>query len=171
MSAALTVQTRYHDFIVTTLKYHTRYMCYVCVARSHFVSFNLHSLYVHTLHRAAVTSLQSAGGIYGLVSLSPSVGTYAGGRFTSHVPIRVVQPATHPNNSLNLKTEDNRNPIIKQEGELRRRQRQASIPAVTTSYRAEVGAWQGSLRVTVCWRELLYTDDTGAAWVQNNLLY
>ncbi len=100
---------------------------------------------------------QSAGGIYGLVALSPSVGTYAGGRFTSHVPIRVVQPATHPNNSLNLKTEDNRNPIIKQEGELRRRQRQASIPAVTTSYRADVGAWQGSLRVTVCWRELLYT--------------
>jgi hypothetical protein len=33
------VQTRYHDFIVTTLKYHTRYMCYVCVARSHCVSY------------------------------------------------------------------------------------------------------------------------------------
>ncbi len=69
MSAALTVQTRYHDFIVTTLKYHTRYMCYVCVARSYCVSFNLHSLYVHTLHRTAVTSLQSAGGIYGLIAL------------------------------------------------------------------------------------------------------
>ena len=118
-----------------------------------------------------MTSLQRAGGIYGLVALSPSVGTYAGGRFTSHVPIRVVQPATHPNNSLNLKTEDNRNPIIKQEGELRRRQRQASIPAVTTSYRAEVGAWQGSLRVTVYWRELLYTDVPGGDWVNSNLLF
>ncbi len=123
------------------------------------------------LNRAGVTSLQRAGGIYGLVALSPSVGTYAGGRFTSHVPIRVVQPATHPNNSLNLKTEDNRNPFIKQEGESRRRQRQASIPAVTTSYQAEVGAWQGSLRVTVCWRELLYSDDRGGAWVNSNLLF
>ena len=102
------------------------------VPRSHLMSI--------LLNRAGVTSLQRAGGIYGLVALSPSVGTYAGGRFTSHVPIRVVQPATHPNNSLNLKTEDNKNPIIKQEGESRRRQRQASIPAVTTSYRAEVGA-------------------------------
>ena len=122
------------------------------------------------LHRAALTSLQRAGGIYGLVALSPSVGTYAGGRFTSNVPIRVVQPATHPNNSLNLKTEDNSNPSIKQEGEARRRRRQASMPAVTTSYQAEVGAWQGSLRVTVCWRELLYRDDRGGAWVNSNLL-
>jgi hypothetical protein len=128
-------------------------------------------LYVHPLHRGAVASLQRAGGIYGLVALSRSVGTYAGGRFTSNVPIRVVQPATHPNNSLNLKTEDNSNPIIKQEGETRRRQRQASRPAVTTSYQAEVGAWQGILRVTVCWRELIYTDDTGGAWVKANLMF
>jgi hypothetical protein len=42
--------------------------------------------------------------------------------------------------------------------------------AVTTSYQAEVGAWQGSLRVTVCWQELLYRDDTGGAWVNSNLL-
>ena len=127
-------------------------------------------LCVHPLHRGAVASLQRAGGIYGLVALSRSVGTYAGGRFTSNVPIRVVQPATHPNNSLNLKTEDNINPSIKQEGEARRRRRQASMPAVTTSYQAEVGAWQGSLRVTVCWRELLYKDDRGGAWVNSNLL-
>ena len=117
-----------------------------------------------------MTSLQRAGGIYGLVASSPSVGTYAGGRFMSNVPIRVVQPATHPNNSLNLKTEDNSNPSIKQEGEARRRRRQASMPAVTTSYQAEVGAWQGSLRVTVCWRELLYRDNRGGAWVKSNLL-
>jgi hypothetical protein len=109
--------------------------------------------------------------VYGLVALSPSVGTYAGGRFTSNVPIRVVQPATHPNNSLNLKTEDNCNPSIKEEGQSRRRQRQAAIPAVTTTYQAEVGAWQGTLRVTVCWRELLFTDATGGEWVKSNLLY
>ena len=118
-----------------------------------------------------MTSLQRAGGNYGLVALSPSVGVYAGGRFTSNVPMRVVQPCTHPNNSLDLKTEDNCPPAIKQEGQTRRRLRQNSLPAVTTAYQAEVGAWHGTLRVTVCWRELLYTDDTGAAWVQNNLLY
>jgi hypothetical protein len=33
-----------------------------------------------------VTSLQRAGGTCGLVALSPSVGPYAGGRFTSNVP-------------------------------------------------------------------------------------
>lgn len=125
----------------------------------------------HPLHRKAVSSLQRAGGIYGLVALSPSVGTYTGGRFTSNVPMRVVQPASVPNNSLNLKTEGNSNPSIKQEGQSRRRQRQGSIPAVTTSYQAEIGAWQGTLRVTVCWRELLYTDDTGGAWVNTNLLF
>jgi hypothetical protein len=126
---------------------------------------------VYSLHRTAVTSLQRASGVYGLVALSPSVGTYAGGRFTSNVPIRVMQPVTHPNNSLNLKTEDNRNPIIKEEGEFRRRQRQASIPAVKTKYEAEVGAWQGTLRVTVSWRERLYTDATGGEWVNSNLLF
>ena len=77
-----------------------------------------------------MTSLQHAGGIYGLVALSPSVGVYAGGRFTSNVPIRVVQPATHPNNSLDFKTENNSHPGIKEEGQNRRRRRQASIPAV-----------------------------------------
>ncbi len=93
-----------------------------------------------------MTSLQRAGGIYGLVALSPVVWVYAGGRFTSNLPIRVVQPATHPNNSLDLKTEDNSHPGLKQEGQsLRRlRLRQASIPAVTISYQAEVGAWHGT---------------------------
>ncbi len=85
-----------------------------------------------------MTSLQRVGGVYGLVALSPSVGVYAGGRFTSNVPIRVVQPATHPNNSIDLKSEENSHPGIKQEGQSRRRHRQASIPAVTTSYEAEV---------------------------------
>ena len=125
----------------------------------------------HARSREGLTSLQRAGGIYGLVALSPSVGVYAGGRFTSNVPMRVVQPGTQPNNSLDLKKEDNCHPAIKEEGQTRRRQRQKSLPAVTTSYQVEVGAWHGTLRVTVCWRELLYTDDTGAAWVQNNLLY
>jgi hypothetical protein len=35
MSAALTMQTRSHEFNVATLKYHTRYMCYVHIARYH----------------------------------------------------------------------------------------------------------------------------------------
>ena len=107
--------------------------------------------------------------MYSLLALSPSVGVYAGGRFTSNVPMRVVQPVSQPNKSLDVKSEDESHPGIKQECQTRRRQRQTSIPAVTTSYHAEVGAWQGSLRVTVCWRELLYTDE--AAWVNNNLLY
>ncbi len=118
-----------------------------------------------------MTSLQRASGIYGLVALSPSVGVNAGGRFTSNVLIGVVQPATHPNNCLDLKTKDNSHPGIKQEGQSRRRLRQAYIPAVTTSYQAKVGAWHGTLRVTVSWRELLYTDDTGAGWVKSNLLF
>jgi hypothetical protein len=127
----------------------------------------------NALHRKVVSSLQRAGGIYGLVALSPSVGTYCRGRFTSNVPVRVVQPASLPNGSLNLKTEGNSNLSIKQEGESRRRQRQqaSSIPAVTTSYQTEIGAWQGTLSVTVCWRELLYTDDTGGAWVNTSLLF
>jgi hypothetical protein len=116
-----------------------------------------------------VTSLQRAGGIYSLVALSPSVGVYAGGRFTSNVPMRVVQPGSHPNNSLDVKSEYESHPGIKDECKIRRRRRQTSIPAVTTSYHVEEGSWQGSLRVTVCWRELLYTDD--AAWVKTNLLY
>ena len=92
--------------------------------------------------------------MYSLVALSPSVGVYAGGRFTSNVPMRVVQPGSQPNKSLDVKSEDESHPGIKQESQTRRRQRQTSI---------------GSLRVTVCWRELLYTDE--AAWVNNNLLY
>ena len=137
---------------------------------SHVLTY-LKCIVVDCKHRLAVTSLQRAGGMYGLLALSPSVGVYAGGRFMSDVPIRVVQPATHPNNSLDLKIEDNSHPGIKQEGQSRRWLRQASIPAVTTSYQVEVEAWHGTLRVTVCWRELLYTDDTGAEWVKSNLLF
>ncbi len=121
-----------------------------------------------------MTSLQRAGGVYGLVVLSPSVGTYAGGRFTSNVPIRIVQPATHPNNSLNLKTEDNCNPSIKEEGQSRRRQRQA---AIHTSRNDDVSSRGGCMARnfardhSVCWRELLFSDTTGGEWVKSNLLF
>ena len=71
---------------------------------------------MYVRHRRAVNSLQGAGGIYGMVALSPSVGVYPGsGRFTSHVPIRVVQPNTHPNHSLDLATQDN--VFLKEEGQ------------------------------------------------------
>jgi hypothetical protein len=76
------------------------------------VSTCLKCIVVDCKHRLAVTSLQRAGGIYRLVDLSPSVGVYAGGRFTSNVSIRVVQPTTHPNNNLDLKTEENSHPGI-----------------------------------------------------------
>ena len=102
-----------------------------------------------------MNSLQGAGGIYGMVALSPSVGVYPGsGRFTSHVPIRVVQPNTHPNHSLDLATQDN--VFLKEEGQQRKRQRQATIPPVAMSFEVLNGKWQGKMRVTVCWRELIY---------------
>ena len=70
-----------------------------------------------------MASLQGAGGIYGMVALSPSVGVYAGsGRFTSHVPIRAVQPDTHPNHSLDLATVNN--VFLQDEGQQRKRHRQ-----------------------------------------------
>jgi hypothetical protein len=132
--------------------------------------YDLNVSYINPLiFQEAVSSLQRAGGIYSLVALSPSVGVYASGRFTSNVPMRIVQLGSQPNNSLDVKSEDESHPGIKQECQICRWRRQTSIPAVTTSYHAEEGAWQGSLRVTVCWRELLYTDET--AWVKNNLLH
>ena len=119
----------------------------------------------------AVRSLQNAGGTYSCVALSPSVGCYAGGRFRSNVPIRVVQPATHANNSIDLTTLDNSHPGIKQEGQDRKRKRQAALPSITMSYEVKEGAWQGKMRVTICWRELLYKDDTGGQWVRANLMF
>ena len=119
----------------------------------------------------AVRSLQNAGGMYSCVALSPSVGCYAGGRFRSNVPIRVVQPATHANNSIDLTTLDNSHPGIKQEGQDRKRKRQAALPSITMSYEVKEGAWEGKMRVTICWRELLYADDTGGQWVRANLIF
>jgi hypothetical protein len=40
MSAALTMQTCFHDFSVTTLKCHTRYLCYVSVVSAHLGEHN-----------------------------------------------------------------------------------------------------------------------------------
>jgi hypothetical protein len=66
-----------------------------------------------------VSSLQKAGGTYSLVALSPSVGSYASGRFRSNVPMRVVQPTTQTNNSVDLETTDHCEPAIKLEAERR----------------------------------------------------
>ena len=121
--------------------------------------------------RKAVSSLQKAGGIYSLVALSPNVGIYEGGRFSCNAPIRVVQPLSHPNNSIDVKTESQSLPYVKEEGQERKRCRQAVIPAVTTSYEVKVGAWKGLMRVTVCWRELIFNDDSSGRWVQDNLIF
>jgi hypothetical protein len=108
--------------------------------------------------------LQNAGGIYGLVALSPSVGCYEGGRFARHVPIRVVQPA--------LVADDNHNAGVKVEfGSCNKRKRQATLPSLCMSYEVLVGAWHGTMRVTVCWREVLFNDTVGGTWVQENLLF
>ena len=107
--------------------------------------------------------MQSAGGIYGLVALSPSVGCYDGGRFASHVPIRVVQPAKVLG--------DNHNPGVKLELGFSKRKRQATLPSLSMSYEVKVGGWHGTMRVTVCWREVLFNDTAGVEWVQDNLLF
>jgi hypothetical protein len=123
-------------------------------------------------HRRAVASLQGAAGIYGMVALSPSVGVYPGsGRFTSHVPIRVIQPDTHANHSVDLETVDN--VFLQEEGQKRKRQRQAAIPPVAMSFEVLYGKWQGKIRVTVCWREVIYKDqdDVDGNWAQNNLVF
>ena len=125
---------------------------------------------LHTSRRA-ICSLQSAGGIYALVALSPSVGVYHDGRFRGNVPIRVVQPATLENNSVDVTSLDDTNLVIKDERESRKRRRQAALPAITVAYEASWGAWNGKLRVTVCWRESLYLDDSGGNWVKTNLIF
>ncbi len=58
-----------------------------------------------------------------------------------------------------------------EEGQERKRCRQAVISAVTTSYEVKVGAWKGLMRVTVCWRELIFNDDSSGRWVQDNLIF
>ncbi len=118
-----------------------------------------------------MNSVQRAGGIFSLVALSPSVGTYAGGRFTGNVPIRVVQPTTHTNNSIDLQTKEHDQLGMKQEGQSCKRKRQAALPCLTMSYEVKVGAWKGKMRVTVCWRELLYDDSKGVNWVHENLIF
>ena len=60
---------------------------------------------------------------------------------------------------------------IKLEGEDRKRKRQASLACVRMSYDVVEGASRGKLRVTVCWREVLYDDQPGGAWVNANLLF
>jgi hypothetical protein len=117
-----------------------------------------------------VSSLQKAGGIYSLVALSPSVGTYEGGRFRSNVPIRVIQPSTYTNDKRDGHTVDN-SLGIKLEGERRKRKRQAGLPCVRMSYDVLEGASHGKLRVSVCWREVLYDDKPGGEWVNANLLF
>ena len=119
----------------------------------------------HTSRRA-ICSLQSVGGIYALVAVSPSAGVYQDGRFRGNVPIRVVQPATLENNSVDVTSLDDTNLVIKDERESRKRRRQAALPAITVAYEALWGAWNGKLRVTVCWRELLYLDDSGGRGFQ-----
>ncbi len=97
-----------------------------------------------------MSSLQKAGGVYSLVALSPSVGAYASSRFRSNVPMRVVQPTTQTNNSIDLETSDLCEPGLKLEAERRKRKRQAVLPCLTMSYEVILGAWEGKMRVTVC---------------------
>ncbi len=78
-----------------------------------------------------MTSLQNAGGIYSLVAMSPSVGAYACGRFRSNVPMRVVQPTTQTNNSIDIHTAEQSNFGIKQEVDSRKRKRQSVLPCLT----------------------------------------
>ncbi len=117
-----------------------------------------------------MSSLQKAGRIYSLVTLSPSVGTYEGGRFRSNVPIRVIQPNTCTNDKRDGHTVDN-SLGIKLECESRKRKRQAGLPCVRMSYDVLEGASHGKLSVSVCWREVLYDDKPGGEWVNANLLF
>jgi hypothetical protein len=39
------------------------------------------------------------------------------------------------------------------------------------SYDVIDAAAQGKLRVTICWRELLYNDDAAGEWVKANLIF
>jgi hypothetical protein len=118
-----------------------------------------------------VSSLQRAGGIYSLVALSCSVGCYEGGRFHSNVPLRVVQPSTHTTNCRDMTMVENGLLGIKEEAVNSKRKRQATLPCVRMSYEVKEGASQGQLRVTVCWREVLYYDDAAGQWVKENLIF
>jgi hypothetical protein len=94
-----------------------------------------------------VNSLQRAGGIYSLDSLSPSVGCYQGGKFSSNVPLKVIQPALHQTrevpNSTDMPMEDILFYGIKEEENISKRKRQASLPCVRMSYEVKEGASQG----------------------------
>ena len=118
-----------------------------------------------------MSSLQRAGGIYSLVALSPSVGCYQGGRFRSNVPLRVIQPSTYTTNWSTFTTVENGLLGIKEEAVNSKRKRQVSLPCVRMSYEVKEGASQGQLRVTVCWREVLYADDAAGQWVKENLIF
>ena len=122
-------------------------------------------------NRLAVSSLQRAGGIYSLVALSPSVGCYQGGRFRSNVPLRVIQPSRHTANRRDMTRVDNGLLGVKNEVVSSKRKRQAALPSVRMSYDVKEGASQGQLRVTVCWREVLYDDDAAGQWVKQNLIF
>ena len=110
-----------------------------------------------------MNSLQRARGIYSLVALSPSVGCYQGGTFGSNVPLRVIQPHMDVDTDIFYG--------IKEEEQLRKRKRQASLPCVRMSYEVKDGGSQGQMRVTVCWREVLYKDDPAGQWVKANLIF
>ncbi len=86
-----------------------------------------------------MNSLQKAGGIFSLVALSPSVGTYSGGRFTGNVPNRVVQPTTHTNNSIDLQTMKHDQLVFKHEGECRNRKRQVALTLFDDVVRSQIG--------------------------------
>ncbi len=81
---------------------------------------------IYCVHRLSVNSLQRAGGIYSLVALSPSVGCYQGGTFGSNFPLRVIQPHMDVDTDIFYG--------IKEEEQLRKRKRQASLPCVRMSY-------------------------------------
>ena len=108
--------------------------------------------------------MQRAGGLYSLVALSPSVGCYEGGRFHSNVPLRCIQPATETMFGNCLFG-------IKEEGEIKKRKRQAALSCVSMSYDVIDAASQGKLRVAICWREVLYDDDAAGEWVKANLIF
>jgi hypothetical protein len=84
--------------------------------------------------------------------------------------MRVIQPATHSNDKEEGQTVDN-SLGIKLEGERRKRKRQAVLPFVRMSYDVVEGASRGKLRVSVCWREVLYDDKPGGKWINANLLF
>jgi hypothetical protein len=115
--------------------------------------------------------LQNAGGTYGLVALSSSVGCYQGGRFGRNVPVRVVQPTSKLDISTDVQALGKIEPGMKMEVESRKRRRQANLPSVCMSYEVHAGCSHGKMRVTVCWREVLYDDDAGGHWIQENLQF